>query len=236
MTEPLVLLPGLMCDARVFEPQITALSRERAVTVAPVTGGERLEEIASSLLGQLPHRFALAGISFGGIVAQEIVRRAPERVGRLCLMDTTPLAETPSEAAAREPWIVGARAGRFDEVLREAMLPEYFAPGAGRVDVMARYFEMASELGPKVFERQIRAMQRRRDQQGTLRKCKVQTLVLCGAHDGMFPPKRHGFMANLLPNAELKVIEGAGHLPPMEQPAVLLDVLRDWLAKPLVLA
>ncbi|WP_311201782.1 alpha/beta fold hydrolase [Ruegeria conchae] len=80
MIEPLVLLPGLMCDARLFQAQITTMPNDRAATVAPSTGGERIEEIASGLLDKLPHRFALCGFGLCGSIALEIVRRAPERV------------------------------------------------------------------------------------------------------------------------------------------------------------
>lgn len=229
MAEALVLLPGMMCDARVFEPQINALSRDRAVMVAPVCQGERIEEIASNLIDQLPLRFALAGLSMGGIVAMEILRRVPERVTRLCLMDTSPLAETPAEAAAREPMIVGVRAGRLDEVMRQAMKPEYLAPGPGRMAVLGAVQTMAAELGPEVFVRQSRALQRRRDQQSTLRKCKAPTLILCGAHDRLTPVKRHSFMAELMPAAWLQVIDEAGHLPPLEAPEATTAALRGWL-------
>ncbi|HBS50698.1 MAG TPA: alpha/beta hydrolase [Rhodobacteraceae bacterium] len=235
MTEPLVLLPGMMCDASLFQPQITALSRERAVTVAPITGGERIEEIASGLLDQLPQRFALAGLSMGGIVAMELLRRAPDRITRLCLMDTTPLDEPPKFAAQREPLIVRARAGRLDEALREALPGEVLAPGPRRLEILDLVQEMGLALGPQVFERQSRALQRRRDQQSTLRKCKVPTMVLCGEEDRLTPLKRHSFMAELIPNAELRVIEAAGHLPTLEQPEAVTQALREWLAMPLIL-
>ncbi|TDE40123.1 alpha/beta fold hydrolase [Antarcticimicrobium sediminis] len=232
MTEALVLLPGMMCDARIFEPQINALSRDRAVMVAPITRGERVEEIASNIIDQLPPRFALAGLSMGGIVAMEVLRRVPERVTRLCLMDTNPLAETPPEAAAREPMIVGVRAGRLDDVMRDAMKPDYLAPGPGRMAVLDKVYAMASDLGPEVFVRQNRALQRRPDQQSTLCKCKAPTLILCGAYDRLTPVKRHRFMAELMPSAELRVIEDAGHLPTLEAPDAVLAALRDWLARP----
>lgn len=232
MIEPLVLLPGMMCDARVYQHQLQHLSRNRAVTVAPITTGERVEEIASGLLDQLPHRFALAGLSMGGIVAMEIIRRAPERVARLCLMDTEALADTPQIAAAREPMIVGARAGRLDEVMQEAMRPEFLAPGPGRMEVLDCVYAMARDLGGELFVRQSRALQRRPDQQGTLRKIKVPTMILCGAHDGLTPVKRHTFMAELIPNAELRIIEDAGHLPTLETPETVTEALQHWLAKP----
>src|SRR6056297_3178186 len=103
MQEPVVLLPGMLCDARLYGPQLAALSPHHAVTVAPITGGERIEEIASGLLDLLPKRFALAGLSMGGIVAMEILRRAGDRVTRIALMDSNPLAETPQSSADLEP-------------------------------------------------------------------------------------------------------------------------------------
>ncbi|WP_299282693.1 alpha/beta fold hydrolase [uncultured Tateyamaria sp.] len=235
MAEPLVFLPGMMCDARLFGPQIAELSSEFSVMVSPVTRGERIEEIASGLLDELPQRFALAGLSMGGIVAMEILRRAPDRITRLALMDTNPLAETPPVAAAREPQIVKARTGRMAEVMREEMKPNYLAPGPYRNEILDLVMDMAEALGPEVFIRQSRALQRRRDQQGTLRKCRVPTLVLCGAHDALCPVKRHTFMAELIHGAELRVLEDAGHLPTLEAPAETTAALRDWLKQPLIL-
>jgi pimeloyl-ACP methyl ester carboxylesterase len=235
MAEPLVFLPGMMCDARLFGPQIAELSADTAVMVAPITGGERIEEIASGLLDQLPHRFALAGLSMGGIVAMEVLRRAPDRVSRIAFLDTNPLAETPQIAAAREPQIVAARTGRMLDVMREEMKPNYLAPGDGRQHVLDLVMDMADALGPEVFVRQSRALQKRPDQQMTLRRCRVPALVLCGAHDALCPIKRHEFMAELIPHAQLRVLADSGHLPPLEQPAETTHALRDWLSWPLVL-
>jgi len=235
MAEPLVFLPGMMCDARLFGPQIAELSSDFSVMVSPVTRGERIEEIASGLLDELPQRFALAGLSMGGIVAMELLRRAPDRITRLALMDTNPLAETPQVAAAREPQIVKVRAGRMADVMREEMKPNYLAPGPFRNEILDLVMDMAQALGPDVFIRQSRALQRRRDQQGTLRKCKVPTMVLCGAHDALCPVKRHTFMAELIHGAELRVLEHAGHLPTLEMPGETTQAIRDWMRQPLVL-
>ena len=235
MPEPLVFLPGMMCDARLFGPQIAELSADLCVTVAPISQGDRIEEIASSLLDLLPHRFALAGLSMGGIVAMEILRRAPDRITRIALMDTNPLAETPQIAAAREPQIVAARTGRMLDVMRDEMKPKYLAPGPQREDVLRLVMDMADALGPDVFVRQSRALQKRRDQQATLRKCKVPALVMCGAHDILCPVKRHEFMAELIPHATLRILDQSGHLPPLEQPAETTQILREWLGLPLVL-
>ncbi|WP_170465135.1 alpha/beta fold hydrolase [Ruegeria arenilitoris] len=229
MIEPLLLLPGLMCDARVFAPQVAHFSRQRAVTVAPVSLGERIEEIASGLLDQLPHRFALAGLSMGGVVALELVRRAPDRVSRLCLMSTDAQADTPQIAAAREEHLVGAKAGRLEDVMRRILGSDSLAPGPRRVPILNDVISMALDLGADVFERQIRALQRRPDQQGALRMIKTPTLVVCGAHDRLTPVRKHAFMADLIPGAELKVIDDAGHLPTLETPQAVNEALENWL-------
>ncbi|MBO9410289.1 MULTISPECIES: alpha/beta hydrolase [unclassified Ruegeria] len=229
MIEPLVFLPGFMCDARLFGAQILQISGARAVTVAPVSGGERIEEIASGLLDQLPHRFALCGFSMGGVVALELVRRAPDRVTRLCLMSTDAQADTPQIAADREELIVGAKSGRFEEIMQRLIGTETLAPGPGRVPILNEVMAMAKDQGPELFERQMRALQRRADQQPALRHINVPTLIICGAHDQLTPVKRHRFMAEMIPSAELKVMEDAGHLPPLETPAEVTQALEEWL-------
>lgn len=235
MKEAVVFLPGMMCDARLFEPQIQAFSSTHPVMVAPITYGQRIEEIASGLLTVLPQKFALAGLSMGGIVAMEILRRAPERVLRVAFMDTNCLAETPQVAANREPQIVKVKAGKLADVMRDELKPNYLAPGPNRTQVLRTVMDMANDLGPTVFVNQSRALQRRRDQQLTLRKIHQPALVLCGEHDALCPVKRHTFMAELIPHARLVVIEGAGHLPTLEAPEATNEALRQWLEHPYVL-
>lgn len=225
----------MMCDGRLFSHQFLALNRERAVMIAPLTGASTVGALAQQVLDQAPKRFALAGLSMGGIVAMEMMARAPDRISRFALMDTNPLAETPQVAAAREPHIVGAQSGRLEEIMREEMKPRYLAPGPGRVEVMNTVMEMARDLGPEIFVAQSRALQRRPDQQKVLRAVKVPTLVLCGVHDALCPVKRHEFMAELIPGAKLRLIEDAGHLPTLEQPERTTEALREWLGDPLVL-
>ncbi len=231
-SEPLVLLPGMMCDARIFTPQIEALSAYCPVTVAPLLGGDRIEAIAAHILSMLPERFALAGLSMGGIIAMEILRRAPGRVSRLCLMATTPLAETPAQAAEREPLIIGARTGRLGEMLEKALPTECLAPGPGRPDILNLVKQMGLAFGSDVFVDQNRALQRRMDQQAAARRCHVPTLILCGAHDRLTPVKRHELLGSLIPQARLEVITGAGHLPSLEQPEVVSRAMMSWLAAP----
>lgn len=235
MSEPLLLIPGMMCDARIFQPQINDFSRSVAVHVAAPVHGDTIRDMARCILDGAPARFALAGVSMGGIVAMEIMRQASEQVTRLALISTTPLAETPAQAAWREPQIAKARAGALDEAIGAALAPENLAPGPGRNQVLALMQDMAQGLGSDLFVTQSRALQRRRDAQKVLLKCAAPTLVLCGAHDRLTPVARHQSMADLLPDSRLEVIEEAGHLPSIETPGRFNDILRDWLAAPLLL-
>ena len=230
MPEPLVFLPGMMCDGRLYGPQIKALGRDRAIHLAPICAHETVEALATEVLASAPPTFALAGLSMGGIVAMEVVRRAPARVTRLALMDTNALAETPAYAAAREPQIARVMVGSLVEVMREEMKPDYLAPGAGRQAVLDLVMDMALDMGEGVFLRQSRALQRRPDQQNVLRKLKIPTLILCGEHDRLCPVARHQFMADLIFRATLVVVPDAGHLPTLEQPEAVNAALKQWLA------
>lgn len=227
---PLVLLPGMMCDARLFAPQVAMLSVATSVMVSPVTGAGNVQELAARVLRDAPDRFALGGLSMGGIVAMEVARMAPDRLAGLILMDTNPLPEPPAKAAEREPQIIAVRTGRLRDVMAEEMKPAYLAPGPQRQEVLDLVLDMAMTLGAEVFVEQSRALQRRPDQQATLRRLRCPALVMCGEEDRLCPVSRHELMAGLLPKATLRVIAGAGHLPTLEQPRAVTAALADFLA------
>lgn len=227
---PLVLLPGMMCDARLFAPQVAMLSLACSVMVSPVTGADTVSALAARVVRDAPERFVLGGLSMGGIVAMEVARMVPERIAGLILMDTNPLPETPAKAAEREPQIIAVRTGRLRDVVAEEMKPAYLAPGPQRQEVLDLVLDMALTLGADVFVEQSRALQRRPDQQATLRRMRSPALVMCGEDDKLCPVSRHELMAGLLPRAELRVIAGAGHLPTLEQPRAVTAAIADFLA------
>jgi pimeloyl-ACP methyl ester carboxylesterase len=225
VSDPLIFLPGMMCDARLFQPQRDALGG----VCLTVGGANTLEALAQTVLADAPERFALAGLSMGGIVAMEVVRQAPERVTRLALMDTNPLAESDEVKARRGPQMDKVRAGGLESVMRDEMKPNYLADTPDRDAILDLCMEMALAQGPEVFLRQSIALRDRPDQSETLRAFDKPALVLCGRHDALCPVHRHELMADLLPRATLTIIEGAGHLPTLETPDDTTRALADWL-------
>ncbi|MGC1505087.1 MAG: alpha/beta fold hydrolase [Sulfitobacter sp.] len=229
MTLPLVLLPGMMCDARLFVPQIDVLSARGPVTVGDISGYDNMAALAQAVLSDAPPVFALGGLSMGGIVAMEMMRQAPERIAKLCLMDTNPMAEGDTVKARRGPQIDKAQAGQLDDVMRNEMKPNYLAQGLRRTALLDMCMEMALELGADAFVRQSLALRDRRDQCDTLRGVRVPTLVLCGREDRLCPIERHHLMQELIGGSVLEIIEGAGHLPTLEQPQQTTAVLIRWM-------
>lgn len=230
MSEPIVLLPGFMCDARQFMPQLVGLGPEFSFQIGRMTAGHSVEAIAADILLTAPEEFALIGHGLGGIVAQEVIKRAPGRVTRLALMDTNCMGELPAVAASRDVQIARVKAGKLAEVMREDILNGAIAAGPNKEDTLNIAVEMALTLGPEVFMNQARALTRRPDQQSTLRKIrKTPTLILCGEHDALYPPRRHEFMATLTTGSYYEIIPDAGHMPMLEQPGLINALIRQWM-------
>lgn len=231
MSETLLLLPGMMCDARLFLPQIAAFSANRPLMVAPLTGRDNFTDMAEKILETAPKKFALAGLSMGGIAAMEIMRLAPHRVTRLALMDTNHLPDTSERRAGREVQITKARSGGLYDIMRDEMKPNYLANGPNRADILKLCMEMADRLGPEVFVSQSEALKGRRDQTDTLKNIKVPTLILCGRKDTLCPVEKHEMMQSLIDGAVLSIIEETGHLPVLEKPDKTNAVLQNWLSE-----
>lgn len=230
MTEPLVLIPGFMADARVFMPQIARLGVDRPLVILSAGLGDSAEKIAAEAAPQLPPRFAMLGHGLGGNIAIEILRKRPEAVSRIALIATDPLPESAQQAAEQEAFLVAAKTGHMADCIAQ-MLPEaalYDAPW--RSEILALVQDMAETLGPEQFQRQLRVLQRRPDQQKTLRKANVPTLILAGEADTIVPRRRAEFLAGMKPHGCLEIIAEAGHLPQLEQPDTVTRALQTFLS------
>ena len=226
---PLVMLPGMMCDERLFAPQIDALCFEREVQVAALSSYSQIDKLAADVIKHAPPKFALAGLSMGGIVAMEICAQVPTRVEKLALMDTNPKAELEEVKEQRELQIRDVISGNLRKVMRDEMKPNYLADTANKQDILNTCMEMALSLGADVFVKQSQALRDRHDQQETLRGLDIPVLVLCGSEDRLCSLEQHQLIHKLIPNSWLEVVMDAGHLPTLEQPEKTTEILKTWL-------
>jgi len=230
MTEPLVLIPGLSCDANLYAPQWPALAPGRPILVAEHDRDESLPGIARRLLAAAPERFALCGLSMGGYIAFEVMRQAPQRVTRLALLDTSAKPATAETNAPREQMIDLAQRGAFDNVTtliwQKLVAPSRLADELLRLTVRA----MAETVGADGFVRQQRAIMGRPDSRPGLAAIAVPTLVLVGEEDLITPAAEAREIAGGIGgNARLVTLPGCGHLSTLEQPEAVTRELLAWL-------
>lgn len=226
----LILLPGLLCDDALWAHQVDHLADFAEVRVADLTREDNMPDLARHVLARAPGRFALAGLSMGGYVAQEILRQAPERVERLALVDTNARADTPEQSERRRALMAEAEAGNFKGVTPK-LLPNLVNPN--HVDVphiRDTVLEMAERVGKDAFLRQQTAIMHRVAGHEVLAASTCPALVLCGEDDAMTPPAVHQEMADALGGpVEMVTIPDCGHLSPLEQPAQVTAALAAWL-------
>lgn len=227
--QPLVLLPGLLCDARLWAHQNRNLADLAQATVPDLTGRDTVADLARDVLAGAPERFALAGLSMGGYVAQEIVRRAPDRVTRLALLDTSARADSAEQTERRRGLIRLVEMGKFKGVTPR-LLPLLIHPDRlGEQSLTTDIMVMAEAVGQAAFLRQQRAIMGRPDGRADLVAIRIPTLILCGRQDALTPVDLHMEMAASIPSARLVVIEHCGHLATMERPEEVTAAMRRWL-------
>jgi pimeloyl-ACP methyl ester carboxylesterase len=228
---PLLLLPGLLCDAALWRGQVDDLDDIAAPLIGDLTHDDSVTAMARRALAAAPPRFALAGLSMGGYVAQEIMRQAPERVLRLALLDTSARADSPEQLARRRGLIELAEKGEFKGVTPR-LLPVFLHPSrlndAPLTDAVTA---MAERVGKDAFLRQQRAIMGRPDWRQSLPAIRCPTLVLCGREDQLTPLDLSEEIAALVPGARLAVVEDCGHLSTMERPWEVSVELRQWLTE-----
>ncbi len=193
---PLVLLPGTLCDSRLWQNQVEHLSDRTIPRVHDISRDDSIGAIARRVLAETPARFLLAGLSMGGMVAFEIMRLAPERVLGLALLDTSP---TSSDRELIEQWnreIMMAQRGGFEDFVEDRWIPSLIAAGGSRAPALRDVIRgMAHATGPEGFVRQTRARMTRPDSWPSLPNIACPTIVLGGHDDSMCPPdlaRSHG--------------------------------------------
>jgi len=222
------LLPGLLCDSRMFGAQLAALPG--AICMDGFYGGaDRIEAMADHALARLPAKVSLLGHSMGARVALEIVRRAPGRVERLILADTGIHPVRPGEREKRYALRdLGRERGMA--ALVDAWLPPMMAP-VRRADpaLFAPLRSMAIDAGIAIYEAQIEALLHRPLVDDLLPAIACPTLAIVGAEDLWSPPAQHEDIRRRIPGADLRVVSDAGHMAPAENPHEFTSQIREWI-------
>ncbi|MGG5812294.1 alpha/beta fold hydrolase [Falsiroseomonas sp. CW058] len=226
----LLLLPGLLCDARLWRDQVAALAPALRCVVADLTHDDTVAGMAARALAAVPGdvRLAVCGLSMGGYVAFEVMRRAAARVDRLALFDTSARPDTAEQSRRRRALLALSESGMFRGVTPR-LLPQLLHPDHLGGELAAEVMAMAGRVGRAAFHRQQRAIMHRPDSRPDLPGIAVPTLVAVGEGDVLTPPHLAEEMAGLIPRARLARIAGAGHLPVMEKPAEANALLAEWL-------
>ena len=230
---PLLLLPGLACDAEVWQHQVRSLGEITGVQVADYAASDSIEQMARVALERAPERFALAGHSMGGRVAFEIFRCAPERVAGLALLDTAYKPLQPGEAGEREKaeragYVKIAKTQGMRAMARSWLQKMVHPSRLADAPLIESIVEMLGRKSPETFAGQINALLGRPDATPVLAAVRCPTLVLCGHEDAWSVLDVHRDMAVRIPNARLVAIENCGHMSTMERPQAVTAALAEW--------
>ena len=233
MTErtPLVLLPGLLCDHAQWRHQMDTLGDIAEPILADLTGFDDPAVAVTTLLADLPDRFALAGLSLGGYLAFEFMRQARDRIVRLALLDTTAREDTPEKKLSRQESADKALKDDFNtRGAAKFMLPMFVHEDRMNDEVLIEeILDMGERFGSEAFSRNMILMMRRPDSRADLPAITCPTLVLCGRQDKLTPLELSIEMAEAIPHAAMVIVEDCGHLSTMEQPHAVSAAMRYWL-------
>ena len=226
----LLFLPGLACDARIYAPQLAAFPDSRAADGYGLA--DTLQDMARVALERAPESFDLLGHSMGGRVALEVVRLAPERVRRLALVSTGVHSLRKGEAAKRQALqAIGWNHG-FDKLIDEWLPPMVAEANRAKPEIYEPLRQMNAEAGQDVFDAQIHALLNRPEVESLLPQIACPTLVMTGELDTWSGPKQHRQIAAAIPNSELVIVPGAGHMIQLEAPDAVNSAIAHWLQRP----
>ena len=226
---PLVLLPGTLCDARVWRAQVDALSGQRQVLVCELGDEETMQQEVAAHLKRLPLRFFLAGFSLGGIVAFEFFRQARERIAGLALIASNARPDAQASQAKRLDLVSRAKHGDMAGLLREALLPHYFSELCECREALSELIVAMATTTASRLANQAAYACTRPDSRGMLSSIAVPVLILYGQDDRVSPRECQTEMAAAMPHAVIGEVAGCGHFVTLEAPDVCIRALQQWL-------
>lgn len=228
MAPTILLLPGLLCDATVWEPVAAVLAARHRVAIGAFPTQDSLTDMAQAMLGAHPGPLWVAGHSMGGRVAMEMARIAPGRVARLALLDTGIHPRREAEMPKRQEMVALAHRDGM-AALAAVWLPPMVHPDRhGDADLMGRLTAMVLRMDADLHERQIRALVNRPDASRTIGAYSGPMALIVGRQDAWSPVSQHEDIARLCPQAVLTIVEDAGHFAPVERPEPVARALAAW--------
>jgi pimeloyl-ACP methyl ester carboxylesterase len=222
--QPLILIPGLLSNHRVWTHQVAHLKDIADIQLIEFTNERTIEQMLATILKNAPPQFAVAGHSMGGCLAIEILNIAPERVTKLCLLNTTARGDTPQKVERRKQMIAQTQQGKFKTIAKQ--IAEFFVY---QPSVIKNVIKMFMEVGPETFICEEEAMMNLRSYLAFLPKITCPTMVIHGRQDNNFTLDYHEEIASLIPHATLAIVEDAGHMSTMEMPQAVTALMRYWL-------
>ncbi|WP_252502016.1 alpha/beta fold hydrolase [Sporosarcina sp. Marseille-Q4943] len=227
---PLVLLPGTLCDERLWKYQMESLADIADLAVANISNHDTLTALAEEVLSEAPQEFALAGLSLGGMVALEIMRIAPERVLKLALLDTNPYPPRPEQKDTWNNFFKMIDNNQFMDITKKHLLPVLIHPDKQDDEAtVLTILQMAEAIGEEAYVNQLKAVMSREDQRRILSSVTCPVMIMVGKDDVVCPVPMSEYMASQIPHATLEIIEDAGHLITLEQPENVSQRLKKWL-------
>jgi pimeloyl-ACP methyl ester carboxylesterase len=227
---PFLLLPGNMCDARLWRD--TRFPDDAIIHHADLTDADTIAALAANALKQIDGVLIPVGFSMGGIVAAEMCRIAPERIAGLILLDTNIGADLPERSAVRIAQQQTVQQGKLAAIVADELKPAYLAAAnEDKAEIRQLLFDMALALGPDVFICQSEALRTRSDNREVIAKMDIPVMLMCGEEDRLCLPAWHAKLAEHSHKATLCMIANAGHMVPLEQPEAMNTNIAHWITK-----
>lgn len=229
----IIMIPGTLCDGLLFQSQVEFLHSEHQVIVADSSTSGSLSGQAKEIVNTVKApSFIVMGLSYGGILAFEILRQFKERVSGLILMNTNHRKPSQAVIDGYDHFEQMIKDGKFLNITSDVLIDRMIHPDlSGNKDLRNRILQMAKNIGIDGFRKQVSAQLVRPDSGDTLRKLACRALIIAGENDRVCPVEWHREMAEMIPDATLEVILNCGHLSTMEKPDEVNNILGNWLKR-----
>lgn len=223
----MLLVPGFMADATLWDDMLPFLPPEQDVQFADINTGTTIDAMARAILAQAPPEFIVLGFSMGGYVARQIVYLAPERVQGLILVATSARPDKPALVQKRVAAAEAMASSAFHGLARGSIRASLHAGRAEDTAMIERVRAMGQRLGLDVFLRQTAVVRAGDLEQLATIAC--PTLVVAADGDQLRTVDEAREQADGIPGARLAVVKQSGHMVPLEAPQVLGGIITHWL-------